>query len=131
MVHPLNFLLLVKVSEGTTQGDLLAVAMYALAVTPLIDSLHHHHQNVSQAWFADDATAAGQLIATYAMVEAINFSLWAHSMVTIIMLQKHTLLSSHSSMTWQNSYLRTLMFKYTCHGQCHLGAAIGTQLYIY
>ena len=74
MVHPFNFLLLVKVnlhplSEGTIQGDLFAMAMYALAVTPLIDSLHHHHQNVSQAWFVDDATAAG----------GSNFSLWAHS----------------------------------------------------
>ena len=37
------------------------MAMYALAVTPLIDSLHRHQPAVSQAWFADDATAAGQL----------------------------------------------------------------------
>ena len=48
-------------TEGTTQGDLLAMAMYALAVTPLIRSLRHHQLNVSQVWFADDATAAGQL----------------------------------------------------------------------
>ena len=44
------------------QSDLHAMAMYVLAVTPFIDSLRNHHPNISQAWFADDATAAGQLI---------------------------------------------------------------------
>ena len=48
-------------TEGTTQGDPVAIAMYALAVTPLINSLCHHQPDVSQAWFVDDATAAGQL----------------------------------------------------------------------
>ena len=48
-------------TEGTTQGDPLAMAMYALGVTPLINSLRHHQLDVSQTWFADDATAAGQL----------------------------------------------------------------------
>ena len=48
-------------NEGTTQGDPLAMAMYALAVTPLINSLCHHQPDVSQTWFVDDATAAGQL----------------------------------------------------------------------
>ena len=38
------------------------MAMYALAVAPLINSLHHHQLDVSQAWFVDHATAAGQLI---------------------------------------------------------------------
>ena len=66
MVHPCINLFITSEgefasTEGTIQGDLLAMAMYALAVTPLIASLHHH-RNVSQAWFADDATAAGQLI---------------------------------------------------------------------
>ena len=37
------------------------MAMYALAVTPLINLLCHHQLVVSQAWFADDATTAGQL----------------------------------------------------------------------
>ena len=47
-------------TEGTTQGDPLAMAMHALAVIPLINSLRHHQADVSQAWFVDDATAAGQ-----------------------------------------------------------------------
>ena len=46
--------------EGTTQGDPLAMPMYALATIPLIncvgDSL-----NIVQVWYADDASAAGDL----------------------------------------------------------------------
>ena len=79
--------------------------IYALAVTPLINLLHHHQPDVSQSWFADDATAAGQFF-----IDGSNFSLWAHSMVTM-MPPKHTLLLSHNSKTKQNSYFRTLMLK--------------------
>ena len=45
-------------TEGTTQGDPLAMAMYALAITPLIDQLKTSCPEVHQAWFADDATGA-------------------------------------------------------------------------
>ena len=45
-------------SEGTTQGDPLAMAMYALAISPLIDQLRTRCPNVQQVWFADDATGA-------------------------------------------------------------------------
>ena len=43
--------------EGTTQGDTLTMAMYAVAITPLIRSLED--QETKQVWFADDATAGG------------------------------------------------------------------------
>ena len=51
-------------SEGTTQGDPLAMAMYALAIRPLIDKLRDTEPNARQdlVWFADDATAAGRLV---------------------------------------------------------------------
>ena len=49
-------------TEGTTQGDPLAMAMYALAVTPLIRSLRQSQPDVSQVWYADDATAGGKLV---------------------------------------------------------------------
>ena len=45
--------------EGTTQGDPLAMAMYALAVTPLIKDLNL--ENTKQVWFADDASAGASL----------------------------------------------------------------------
>jgi len=43
--------------ERTTQGDPLTMAMYAMAITPLIRSLEN--QKTKQVWFADDATAGG------------------------------------------------------------------------
>ena len=46
-------------SEGTTQGDPLAMAMYSVNVTPLITLLQD--PSVAQVWFADDATAGGTL----------------------------------------------------------------------
>ena len=45
--------------EGTTQGDPLAMPMYALATIPLSDHLSTHA--ISQVWYADDASAAGCL----------------------------------------------------------------------
>ena len=102
------------------------MAMYAHAVTPLINSLCHHHPDVSQAWFVDDATAAGQLTP---LLQWSNFSLWAHFMVTILMSPKHTLLLSHNSIIQQNELFWDTNVQVSCHGQCHLGAAIGTQLF--
>ena len=43
-------------TEGTTQGDPLAMAMYTLAISPLIHQLRDNCPGVQQVWFADDAT---------------------------------------------------------------------------
>ena len=48
-------------TEGTSQGDPLAMAMYVLAVLPLIIQLHAATPEAGQAWFADDATAVSSL----------------------------------------------------------------------
>jgi len=45
--------------EGTTQGDPLAMPMYALGIVPLIQKLAGI--DVSQMWYADDASAGGSL----------------------------------------------------------------------
>ena len=46
--------------EGTTQGDPLAMLMYALGVLPLVDCISG---DLMQVWYADDATACGNLSA--------------------------------------------------------------------
>ena len=45
-------------SEGTIQGDPLAMAMFALAMLPLIDRIN---DEVRQIWYADDASAGGKM----------------------------------------------------------------------
>ena len=46
--------------EGTTQGDPLAMAMFALASVPLIKKVATI--GATQAWFADDAASGGKMI---------------------------------------------------------------------
>ena len=50
-----------KSSEGTTQGDPLSMALYAISLQPLITRLHIT-SSTKQCWFADDASGAGTAI---------------------------------------------------------------------
>ena len=45
--------------EGITQGDPLSMAMYAIAITPLIN--RRNNGESKQIWYADDATAGGSI----------------------------------------------------------------------
>ena len=49
-----------KSTEGTTQGDPLAVSFYAISLQPLITHLNLS-SNAKQCWYTDDATCAGSL----------------------------------------------------------------------
>ena len=49
-----------KSAERTTQGDPLAMSVYAISSQPLI-SLLHNRSTAKQCWFADDAAGAGSL----------------------------------------------------------------------
>ena len=47
--------------EGMTQGDPLAMPMYALATILLIRKLKDSVNEVYQVWYADDASGAGKI----------------------------------------------------------------------
>ena len=49
-------------AEGTTQGDPLAMPLYALSTVPLIKELHTAHSEILQDWYADDSAGAGRLL---------------------------------------------------------------------
>ncbi len=49
---------IIHLQEGTTQGDLMAMLMYAIATVPLIKRLT---SNVKQTWCADNAAATGKV----------------------------------------------------------------------
>ena len=48
-----------KPEEGVTQGDPLSMAMYGIAILPLIKRLNV--TETSQKWYADDGNSAGEL----------------------------------------------------------------------
>ena len=59
--------------EGTTQGDPLAMLMYALGVLPLIDCIFG---DLMQVWYADDATACGSLSELRLWWDKLCTSVW-------------------------------------------------------
>ena len=48
-------------AEGTCQGDPLAMAIYAVAISPLVKNLAQVCPNFTQLWYADDDSAADWL----------------------------------------------------------------------
>ena len=82
-------------TEGTTQGDPLAMAMYALAITPLIHQLRSSCPCVQQVWFADDAQVP--LPALTSNHGGINSHHMTPPLVTTPMLPRPTWLLSKST----------------------------------
>ncbi len=112
--------------EGTTQGDPLAMAMYAIAITPLIYQLED--SGIKQAWYADDATAGGSLK---------HLKEWWDR---IVALGPHYGYHPNATKTWlivKEDHLEEAKAKFegsgvsiTADGKRHLGAAVGTPHFI-
>ena len=115
--------------EGTTQGDPLAMPMYALAILPLIHKLCDHNMQTSQLWYADDATAFGSLS---------HLREWWDKLVSCGPSYGYY---PNASKTWlvtketHQQEAATLFYgtgvQITTEGRPHLGAAIGTPSYVH
>ena len=115
-------------SEGTTQGDPLAMPMYALATIPLIRKLHSLQDDVSQVWYADDASAPGKLSRLHDWwyhIVAIGpkYGYFANPIKTcLVTKEKHLAIAT--------TLFANTGVQVTSEGRPYLGAAIGTQEFV-
>ena len=111
--------------EGTTQGDPLAAAMYAIGVLPLIRKLNHL---AHQLWFADDASAGGHLTNLLAWWEKLNelgpaFGYYPNASKTWLVVKDEHF---HAAQDLFNTH----GVKITTSGHKHLGSAIGDESFL-
>ena len=99
--------------------------MYALAILPRI---RHIADNVQQVWYADDATATGSLK---------NLRTWWDKLVTVgpsygyfVNAVKTWLITKEETHTRALDEFKDTQIRITQEGKPHLGAALGTSLYI-
>ena len=112
--------------EGTTQGDPLAMAMYALGTLPLIRAVTT--PGAKQTWYADDAAAGGNLrhirqwwnqLATLGP----DFGYFANSSKSWLIVKEQHLAEA------ERIFAETGV-RITCEGKRHLGAALGTRDFV-
>ena len=114
-------------TEGTTQGDPLAIAMYALAVLPLIHRLRSAHPAVSQVWYADDATGFGTCSSLRKWWDTLSklgplFGYNPNAVKTYLVVKPKYVAAAG------RSFAGTCI-TVTTDGQRHLGTAIGPREY--
>ena len=115
---------LIYSKEGATQGDPLAMFAYGVGILPMIRHLKSKFPNLHQSWYADDASAAGELvlIADYfreLMRMGPSFGYFPEPSKSILIVRSRTI--QHAQ-----SFLRTegLSFKLKT-GDRYLGGFVG------
>ena len=114
-------------TEGTTQGDPLAMAMYALAIVPLIHKLRNNSPEVKQVWYADDATGAGScegLRQWWDQIERLGptFGYHPNAVKTYLIIKEE-----HDNKA--KALFADTDVHITINGKRHLGAALGANTF--
>ena len=117
--------------EGCTQGDVGAMAMYGIAVKPLIDRLSNavNKESCKQVWYADDSSAAGKIAE---MKKWWDVLCQAGPQYGYVALPKKTILivkpeyKQKAEEIFANSEV-----KITTEGERHMGAVIGSKEFIH
>ena len=114
-------------TEGTTQGDPLAMAMYALAIVPLIHKLRSITPDVKQVWYADDATGAGpceKLREWWDQVEHLGptFGYYPNAAKTYLIVKEEHENKAKALFADTDVHI-------TINGKRHLGAALGSNTF--
>lgn len=111
--------------EGVTQGDNLAMAMYALSTREMIHSLKENASAAKQVWLADDSGAGGKIVDLKAWWDHLNdvgpaMGYFPKGSKTFLILKDAEKLSVAQEIFGES-------VKITCSGYRHLGACIGSQ----
>ena len=111
--------------EGTTQGDPLAMPMYALATIPLIKKLKG---NSKQIWYADDAVAIGRITDLrewwdHLTTEGPGFSYFPNPSKTWLVTKEGCYAAGISTFTDPGVNV-------TSDGRPYLGAAVGSRKFV-
>ena len=109
--------------EGTTQGDPLAMAMYAIGTLPLI---HKLQGDVTQAWYADDESAGGK---------TSDLRVWCDSLVSSgphfgYNPHKTWLVDKPELLPAAEEHFRGSGVNNTTQGHRHLGAHLGSKSFV-
>ncbi len=117
----------IRSMEGTTQGDPLAMAMYGLAIVPLIKKLDG---TCRQIWYADDSAAWGsldQLQSWWSQLSRIGpgFGYFANPSKTWLVVKESKLEEATATFAFAGSGVNI-----TCSGRPYLGAATGSDLFV-
>ena len=113
--------------EGSTQGDVGAMAMYAVGTRPLITALHEltDQSKCQQVWYADDSSAAGKLREIRKWWDILNdvgpkYGYYPKPSKTILILTDPDLLDT------ANEIFAGTEIVMSTSGERHLGAVIGS-----
>ena len=110
--------------EGTTQGCPLAMAIYALALVPLVNQLHGI---CKQVWFADDGTGADKLDALRKWWDVLLEKGPAYGYFP--KPTKTWLIVKEDKLQEAKLIFKDTGVKITSDGMRHLGAAIGSKVF--
>ncbi len=114
--------------EGTTQGDPLAMPFYAVATTPLINSLSTEVPTTKQVWYADNVTVSGKIG---------DLRVWCEKISTIgpaygyhVNPTKTWVVTKEVHYTLASKLFRNTNVNITTDVLLVLGSPIGTLLYV-
>ena len=114
-------------SEGTTQGDPLAMSLYAISLQPLI-TLLGIHSSAKQCWYADDATGAGALTDIRKWWDELLAA--GPALGYYPNAKKCWLVVKSEKLKEANDVFAETGINITAEGRKHLGAALGQRSYL-
>ena len=113
--------------EGSTQGDVGAMAMYAIGIRPLINTLQEQTDSskCQQVWYADDSSGAGKLIEIRKWWDVLNkdgpkYGYFPKPSKTILIIK------NPQDLQMANELFNGTGITITLEGERHLGAVIGS-----